>query len=335
MAAEFGFADGFVWYDDQAAAGAGALLPALPRDGRPNEVKGAALFDRAITFIDTLGGNPKPLFLFAHTYSVHDYYDVHPWAADAVPDEDRPPRHYLACLNGWRVCRPSEWAELQALYRAELRHLDRGLERLLAALERAGRAQRTLLVFLSDHGEGFDVARGRVHHGGRLHEDQLRVPLMIRGPGIRPGEVEEAISLVDLMPTLLDRLGLAVPAGLDGRSLAPLLRGEPGGPPRPMYAMEHYIFWEDGQRVLPKEVRRTPLALAVIDGRDWYIRNKDGEELYDMADDPRQRRNLTPASARLAALRRLASSRRYQPPIADRPVDSEIDEQLRSLGYLD
>ncbi len=335
MAGYFGFVDGFSRFDHLALPDS-PPIPALPRGGRPAEVKGAALFDRAIAFLDGMGASDRPRFLFVQTYSVHDYFRVHPWAADAVAAEvRRDAEHYHGCLTDQRACSPSEWQDLQALYRAEVRHLDRGMARLLAALDRSGRAPRTLLVFLSDHGEGFDLSRGRISHGGRLHEDQLRIPLLIRGPEIRPGEVEDAVSLVDLMPTLLDRLALEVPAGLDGRSFASLLRGERGGPPRPVYAMDFYHTWEDGRRLDAEPVRRTPLELAVIAAGDWYIRSPGGEELYDMARDLRQEQNLAPASPRAATFRRLAGNRLRRPASEERPLDPEIERQLRALGYLD
>ena len=78
-----------------------------------------------------------------------------------------------------------------------------------------------MVALTSDHGEGFDAARGRVHHGERLHDDLLRVPLLLAAPGLLASgrRVDSQVRTIDVMPTLLELCGLAVPDGLSGRSL--------------------------------------------------------------------------------------------------------------------
>lgn len=332
----YGFGEGFERYDDFVEPTGPAIE--VPRGGLPHEEKGTALFDRAIAYLESRSADDeRPLFLFLHTYSVHDYFRLHAWATAWAPaGELRETDGYLRCLLGLETCSDRDWEVLRTLYAAEVAHLDLGVARLLDALERTGRADDTLLIFLSDHGESFDRARGRLHHGGRLHQDQLRIPLLMHGPGIAPGEIDAPISLVDLMPTLLDLLGLPIPEGLDGRSLAPVIRREAVVAAVPLYAMEHYHLWYEGVRKNSPGVQPSPLSVAVIQGRDWYIRAAFSEELYDMKTDPEQDANLSADEQRVAGLRELSAARR---PAAVQPEQTEQDpellEQLRALGYVE
>jgi arylsulfatase A-like enzyme len=74
-----------------------------------------------------------------------------------------------------------------------------------------------------------------------MHEDQIRIPILIGGPCVVAGVVEEPVSLVDVMPTILDVLRLGVPGNLDGDSLVALLKGWPHQRSRPLDAMEHFF----------------------------------------------------------------------------------------------
>jgi arylsulfatase A-like enzyme len=251
-------------------------------------------------------------------------------------DEPREATDDLRCLLGMRPCSEADWAVFRALYRAEVENLDLGMARLLAALDRTGRGDDTLLIFLSDHGEGFDLERNRLHHGGRLHEDQIRIPLLIHGPDIAPGNIETPISLVDVMPTLLDLLGLPSPEGLDGRTFAPVIRRGAMLAEVPLYAMEHYHLWDREGRKNAPAVQTAPLSVAVILGSDWYIAGPFEEELYDMSADPKQERDLSADGSRVDRLRGLSASRpRVRIQRAPSEHDPELIERLRELGYVE
>ncbi|MFW6162252.1 MAG: sulfatase [Planctomycetota bacterium] len=112
-----------------------------------------------------------------------------------------------------------DWAE----YLDAVEQADRQVGEGLAALRASGEENRTIVVFMGDHGPGFH--RGKMS----LHDFGLRVPLAIKGPGIRKGVRSDAlVSELDLMPTLLDLLGLDAPALQHGLSLRPILEGKPG-----------------------------------------------------------------------------------------------------------
>jgi arylsulfatase A-like enzyme len=337
--ARYGFSRGFDRYDGRLGEGAAATGIDLPRDGKSAEVRGADLFDRAIAFLSQRPARARPLFLFLHTYTVHDYFEQRDWALarleDPTPVEDPP---YLRCLRGSERCSPHHWDRLEALYRAELEHFDAGFGRLVAALERAELWEQSVVFLLSDHGEGFDMERGRIHHGGRLHADQLHIPLLVRVPGQTARDETAPVSLVDLMPTLLDLTGTRPVGDLDGRSFAATLRGEKlPDDARPLYSMEHHYIWSDeGVRLPGQGAGRRPHAVAVIEGPYWYIRGFWSEELYDMRTDRLQRRNLAPEAAGLESYRQLVARRSVR-ETAPNPIepDEELSRQLRSLGYAE
>ena len=312
----FGFAHGFERYDDWGSASWPRTR--LPRQGEPSDDP-QHIFDRALAFLSAIEPEDSPFFLFVHTYSVHNYYLT-------TPDRNRDRN----CVQGRQNCPAEVWKKLWEQYRAQAVHLDVNFGRLLSVVDRGP----TILIVLSDHGEGFDPERGRIHHGGRLHEDLVRVPLLISGPGIRARDVVDPVSVVDVTPTLLDLVGLPSPPGLDGRSFAAAARGA-RATRRPLFAMEHYHWWEKGRRREVFEVQASPLSLAVIAGDRWLIQGKGGEELYDMSADPNQHSRLGDDSSR-SPLERLAADRlQVRKPEETSQIDEALRERLRALGYLD
>jgi N-sulfoglucosamine sulfohydrolase len=155
-----------------------------------------------------------------------------------------------------------------ALYYSSVRRADDAVGSILEALKASGEEENTVIVFLSDHGMPLPFAKTQLYH------HSSRTPLMIRWPGVtKDGAVDEEhmISTVDLLPTILDMLGIASPGGFDGQSFAAVLRGEKqpertmifkehnenaGGQNTPMRAVQTkdwlYIFspWSNGTRVM-------------------------------------------------------------------------------------
>jgi arylsulfatase A-like enzyme len=336
VARHFGFEKGFDRYDDFIRPGSTWDGPPVARDGRRNHPAGLTLFDRGIEFINAWNQKDRGFFLFLHTYVVHDYFQLHPWTTERLaPYQDKKVKEYLDYITGIETGTPEDWDRLRALYRAELFRMDEGLDRLLKALDDRGLRESTLVVFLSDHGEGFEPARGRIHHGGRLHEDLIRIPMLVAGPGVQPRRSDAPVSLVDVMPTLLDLCGIHIPEELDGRSFAPVLRGKEVDPSRVFYAMEHFYLWDKGERSAVPEPPQTPLSLAVIRGEEWFIRDRQGVELYNMTKDPLQKQNLALKSPSLSEFEKLAGLRdAYRPDAPAVEMDKGLQQQLRSLGYL-
>ena len=333
----FGLNRGFDRYDEWSRAGT-ASATTLPRQGAPDPLRGRDPFDRAIAFLEA-DERERPLFLFLHTYTMHDYFNLNPWNLGAL-DRDGllSPEAYVRCVLGVRRCGPDDWAVLERLYRSGLDHLDAAFGRLVQALDRADLLRTSWIVVVSDHGEGFDPERRRIHHGGRLHSDLVTVPLLVRPPGgASPRVRAAAVSLVDLLPTFLTVVGIQVPTGLDGRSFAPLLAGDETASmrTRPHYAMEHAFRWRGGKRRRVRNIPERPLAAAVIDDNLWFIRSRRSEEVYAVGNDPEQSQPVRLAVEQLEPMRKLLAQRERlrQSPQA-RPEDEKLEAELRALGYI-
>lgn len=284
-------------------------------------------------------------FVYVHLLDLHDYYHAERLFAGpeheeaAISDELRALDEASPSTIYRRLrTEPERFTEADAAYLR--RAYDRGLEatdgmigRLVAALEANGVLGETLVVVTSDHGEQF-LEHGRLVHGGNgLYEEVLRVPLVMAGPGVEPGAVEGPVGSVDVFPTLFDLLGIDAPEELSGRSLAPGGSGRSGGA-------------SGGE---PNAVVATSgSAWKLVTGRWSYILSEkyDREELYDLVEDPGERHDLAAERPELRAeLRRLLAReiRRGQrhPYLAEIGaveqvgIPEDVEETLRSLGYLD
>ncbi len=112
--------------------------------------------------------------------------------------------------------------------------MDEALGRLLDALISLALVEHTIVRFASDHGSHFRTRNGEFKRSP--HEGSIRVPVVLQGLGFdQAGQVRQLVSLIDLPPTLLDAVGIPVPAEMQGRSLLPLLRGEWAGWPEEIF----------------------------------------------------------------------------------------------------
>ncbi|HWM86343.1 MAG TPA: sulfatase, partial [Kofleriaceae bacterium] len=186
-------------------------------------------------------------------------------------------------------------AGLSDKYEMEIAFADQWTGRVLDAIEKNGLADRTLVVALSDHGEAFGVHRvagqKMYFHGQTLYDELLRVPLMMRLPGAKPGAFDDPIMLVDLGPTVLDMLGLAIPDQMVGRSVLTRVLGQPLEP-RPVYA----------QLMPAPSWNHQWAAMITADGAHKLIyRISDRAfELYNLKTDPEEKRNLYSSQPELA-----------------------------------
>jgi len=275
----------------------------------------------------------RRLFLFVHYYDVHSDYRSRPrYERQFATPYDGPADGTTAQLMAFREGRvrlgAKDAAHLVDLYDAGIRQMDDELQRLLGFLRDEKLAEGTLLVLTSDHGEEF-LERGGVLHGRTQFQEVMRVPLVMRGPGLPAGRrVAAPVSLVDVVPTLLRSAEVDVPEGLDGEDLAPSWRGGDGR------RGERYLFGEADHNNAEPDVTR-----AVRHGayKLHFNRLSGRRELFDLARDPGERTDLAAAqpaiTAELAArLERFMQIRGEAAPPA-RLTPEEI-EKLRSLGYL-
>jgi arylsulfatase A-like enzyme len=319
--AKYGLGRGFQRYEAKTH---GKQEPAEDMQGLLGRVRG---------FFAERGQSARPLFLFLHTYAVHNYYDARAEAAElAEVDAPRGRKQYVDCVLGRQACGVESWHELERLYRAELELFDQGFGELLEELETAGVWQDALVILVSDHGEGFEPERARIHHGGRLHADQLAIPFLVRASLVAARTESGRVSLVDVLPTVLDFVGAPLPAGLDGRSLVPNLQGAEPLAPRALLAMEHYFSWQDGKRATAEEIKLLPLELAVIDEDGWYITGAGADQLYAPLDGP-QRSNASSAGRAADFRARLGARPFPRPDTAPAEKDEALDTSLDVLGY--
>jgi arylsulfatase A-like enzyme len=222
------------------------------------------------------------------------------------------PRSLGLCL-GEEAWAPGEREALSDLYDAEIATLDAEVGTLVDGMRAAGLLDRTLLVVLSDHGEGVGD-HGFIEHGIFMYRNLLRVPLVLRLPGQFGGgrRVKDVVRIEDVFPTVLETCGVPVPGGVDGRSL----RGDTSGRTAIAYDGAYTSWAEKAARAYPKAdlaFLRTGRRSA-FDGR-WHLIVDDRErtELYDVAADPGELRDVAAAHpdvvARLRAVLRDAHGR--------------------------
>ncbi len=226
---------------------------------------------------------------------------------------------------------PADWRQRHPgdPYAAEVAFTDHLVGRLVAQLEKTGAAGRTVVVALADHGEGLN-SHGEPEHGLLLYEETVHVPFVLAAPGrIAPGTVVAgANSTLDVAPTVLALTGLPVPAAMQGRNL-----WGPAGAPRDIYAETLY----------PHEEFAWSAVYALRRGDLKYLASSR-PEMYDLAADPRETRNLVPARAAEAAglagaLRQKAETLVDEARLATAAgfggdADPETIARLESLGYV-
>ena len=263
-----------------------------PPGGRtPRRRSAREVVDAANAWINSLG--QERFFLWVHLYDAH--------APQTLPVEFR--REY-----GDR-------------YEGAIAYMDAQIARLLGALQQARRLESTAIVLAADHGESLGD-HGEREHGLFVYESVLRVPLIVRAPGVRPRRVADLASLVDVFPTVLDLLGHRARPGSDGRSLLPAMRGQ-RLPERSVYAESMYA----------ERFGWSPLR-TIRDGRFKFI-DAPRPELYDLATDPFEQRNLAAQRAPVAAAMRAElenTAAGHTRPSGLAPPD--VLRELAALGYV-
>lgn len=275
-------------------------------EGAEERVPDARNATRAIELLEKHRG--KPFFLALGFSKPHTpflapkkYFDLHDPAAVKLPPDFAPrptpcpgaPKGALT-PNGdifiQRDATEEEARRMIAAYSACVSFVDAQVGRVLDALERLGLREKTVVVFFGDH--GFHLGeKGKWSKHGSLYEAGTRVPLLVSAPGLARGRAcGRPVELVDLYPTLADLCGLPAPAGLEGKSLRPLLENPEAAWDKPARA-----FSKHG-RVLGRAVRT----------ERWRFVDWGGEaELYDHSSDPHEMKNLAADPAHAETVREL------------------------------
>jgi arylsulfatase A-like enzyme len=286
--------------------------------------------ERAMRAIDQVGD--RPFFLFLHFYDPHTHYSPPPQTRALFPSSysGPPGAGILGRFQGMtRETIPAGYLDhLLALYDGEIRFVDDQVGRILDHLRERGLDRSTLVVVTADHGEEF-LDHGGWGHEKTLYEEQVRIPLIVHGPGVRPRREAAQASLIDVLPTILDWADLPLPPQAQGRSLLrPLPRTYAYGETLHTKQDHHKLFLRGGNDQWK--------LVAWLDRKEHKLLR---EQWFDLGADPGERAEAAAAPSGAEALRRQALARwketRSRAGAAPEVhLTPEQVESLRALGYL-
>ncbi|HMD35541.1 MAG TPA: sulfatase-like hydrolase/transferase [Vicinamibacterales bacterium] len=288
----FGLAQGFDTYDDRIARDPKAS------DRLDAERPASAVVDAALAWLQREGGSHQPFFVWIHVYDPHAPYS--------------PPPEFAS--------------RAKSAYDGEIAYADSQIARVFDWLRSSGLDTRTLIIVAGDHGEGLGDHREGTH-GMLLYDSTLRVPLIVSAPDGTAKNVADAVSLVDVAPTILHAAGVGTPVNMKGHDLlrppTSPATSDPGV--RDLYAETEY----------PRAAGWSPLQ-ALTDGRWMAIRSGASTELYDLQSDPGEQHDVaaTQTATAAAVAARIDAIRATATTKAPGTVSQETAERLRSLGYV-
>ncbi len=287
--------------------GQGSYVPSangLNVNGKRVPQKGYITDELTDYALDWLGGRPKdkPYFLYLSHKAVHGTFipaDRHKgryknaqykYPESMATEFPHRPMWVRNQRNSWHGADfpyhvERDVASVYKDYAETLLGVDESMGRLLEALRKRGELDSTLIVYMGDNGHAFG------EHGlidkRTAYEESMRVPFLARCPELFSGgrTVNEMVANIDIMPTVFAAAGMPAPRGIDGRSLLPVLGGNASGW-RQSLLYEYY--WE-------RNYPQTPTIFALREDRYKFIRAHgvwDLDELYDLAEDPFETRNL-------------------------------------------
>lgn len=262
--------------------------------------RAGAVVDDALDWLQK--DSEQPFFAWVHLYDPHLTYDPPAEFAREYPNDP---------------------------YLGEVAYSDSELGRLQAYLESSGLDSKTLVIFAGDHGEGLGD-HGEHDHGLLLYQTTSRVPLIIVHPNSPSSGVrrEEVVSLVDILPTIAESIGVALPKNVQGRSLWPLIGGTGEFEERAVYAETYYPKLHFGWS-----------PLTALQTRSFQLIQSSEPELYDLENDPKQKHNIFATDPAVAD-----SMSRQLESLVDRlsqgameaasAPDADTIAKLAELGYV-
>lgn len=288
--------------------------------------RAGTISNKAIDWIE--GDQSSPFFMWLH------YMDVH---YPFTPDEDSLSelgieplsKRRVADLNARMQEQPDELTEedvtdLLKLYDGEIRYTDAQIRSVVQALQRNGIYDETVVIVTADHGEAFGE-HGRFGHHPELYDELLHVPLIINGPRISPGTVDQQVSLIDIGPTIYDLVGVKTPPAVQGKSFYPLLEDK---------SLEEPV-------ALITAARDDRMACRTSEWKFFWRVDDDEFELYDLTADPREQADLSDErpdiveqfTERLKAYRKqVEETSRDAPEVTE---SENVKQRLEDLGYVD
>lgn len=302
---------------------------------------GAETVLRAIEWLGE--GVSTPFFLFVHLFDAHGPYNP-PGEFQAMfrSDSPGPP---LALIPPYQQMTDSEGRSVTTanpyidLYDGAIRFTDSLVATLLATVDR----EATVVVVAGDHGETFDERYWSVDHGGHVTDEQTRIPLLVSAPNLEPHRIDAMVETVDLMPTLVDLLGVEPSVGdsISGRSLVPLTRGQGEQWRRLVFSSAKAVSDRYADRGYELNSNR---KIYAVRSQRWKLVNYPGTEedyweLFDLHTDPGETENVAASNPEVVhELRTAMGSWLRQARQTDfRPVELSDEERrkLLALGYIE
>jgi len=299
-------------------------------DRRPKErgESGGQLTDATLAWLGGRADRRRPFFLYLHYMDPHASYQApkplyDTYAADINSELDGSVMPIRAFNDGEATPTEDDVAKLLAFYDAEIEYWDRQFGRLVSALEASGELDNTFIVVTADHGEAFNE-HGKFLHAG-LFQENIRVPMIIIGPGLEKSRVPGWVEMIALGPTLVELAGAPSSDTWEVASLAGVSRGDEALAPKSVFSE-----WAGLRCVIE------PPGLKLM-------LTPDGEMLFDLVADPGETTNL--ADERPDDVTRLRGliedwqtrsgelSVGFPRPEAQALTDEQV-EALKALGYL-
>jgi uncharacterized sulfatase len=258
------------------------------REFPPDRYRVDAQTDWVIEYLEQRNGE-RPFFLFVsyiepHHQNDHQHFEGPHGSRERFKDFV-PPGDLIGTGGDWKAEYPD--------YLGCIASLDENVGRIRASLERLGMAEKTLIIYTSDHGSHF-CTRNKEYKRSP-HEGCIRIPLIVHGPGFEGGKVPtELVSLIDLPPTILAAAGVNVPGAMRGNPVQRLVAGETEG-------WQDDIFLQISESQCGRAIRTQRWKYSVVApdktghdaSSDLYVE----EYLYDLESDPHERNNLVKSPA--------------------------------------
>jgi len=295
LSSRWGLDQGFETYTEPKGGYDPALVSFAEVQRRAEEV-----VDDALAWLKK--ESTQPFYAWVHLYDPHLPYDPPPAFAREYPEDP---------------------------YLGEVAYADTQLGHLQDYLQSSGLDSRTLVVFAGDHGEGLGD-HGELDHGLLLYQTTARAALIITHPAMTSGGARrpEVVSLVDILPTIAEAVGLPLPESVQGQSLWPLIGGDGFFDEKPVYAETHYPKLHFGWS-----------QLTALQDRQFQLIQSSDPELYDLDNDPRQEKNIFGTESSVAErmtgeLEDLIRQLGRGAMNASSAPDAETVAKLEALGYL-
>jgi len=265
--------------------------------GHPKKIHSSGeVSDIAIKQLDELGESGNPFFLWLHYFDPHNDYLKHEGHDFGDEEVDR--------------------------YDSEIAFTDHHVGRVLQKIEALGLRDKTIVVFMADHGEEFRD-HGGLRHSRTLYSEVLRIPLIIHTPGFSPQRIKTTVKESDLAPTLLTLIGQSVPKAFAGETFT--IKGDK--------------IKVDAPRTVFAETFRMAKKKGVVHDNWKLIHDlkKKRYQLFNLETDPVEKVNLFKSNQQMAGKLTGLLTEHYRvkrAKVEEKPLDSDLEEKLRSLGYI-